>query len=320
MNPIIKLSIKTFGYLLFGCLIALLVSYSFSMIFSNYNSESYFLSIVDKHDKFQKRKTTNNLIVIGGSSNAFGINSTLLDSTLNMNTMNFGVHGDIGCAYWISEAMYEAKPGDVILVNFEYELTQENLVYGGKEIYQAFFQSNGGLFKYGTYTHLYNYLYFGGVVLRDNILSYKNNPAKNIDPVYHRKAFNEKGDIQSQSDFNKNNWSSCDDSTHFKRVKFIPHNGYIKRLLDLDDYCKNSDIDLLISFPPIAVSSFNENASDSLYQMLSETDLNLINHPLDGMLCDTLFVGTNYHLTKCGRNIYSKKLANAIKKALPANN
>ena len=206
MNPIIKLFLKSFGYLIFGCLIVYLLTYSCSIFFREKNSESYFLAIVDKHNNFQKRNTNNNLLVIGGSSNAFSINSRILDSTLSLNTMNFGVHGDIGCGYLISEAKYEAKPGDIILVNFEYELTQENFVYGGKEIYEAIFQSNGELFKYGTFTHVYNYLYFGGSVLRSTILRHINHSARETDPVYYRTAFDNTGDLQSQTIFRKNNW------------------------------------------------------------------------------------------------------------------
>lgn len=316
MKPILKFILNLTLHFLISSLIVCLILIALSFFYKDFNSESYLSSIVDKHNNFRNRETSNNLIVTGGSSNAFGINSQILDSVLNLNTMNFGVHGDIGCEYWISEAIYEAKPGDIVLVNFEYELSQESMFYGANDIYEAFFASSGKAIKYGTLTHFYNYFFHGGSIIRSNTLGYLKSTKTKKDPVYYRTAFDTKGDLQSQSFYNDSNWVSCNDSFHWSTSTFKPSLRYVKKLNDFNNYCKRENIRLLISFPPIAASAFNKQDTDELFEMFSIYDLQTINTPENSVLCDTLFIGTKYHLSKCGRDIYSRKLSLDIKNAL----
>jgi hypothetical protein len=320
MNQIVKFSIKYWIYLIISCVLIQIFNLFLAVVFEDRNSSSYFLSIIDKHNNFKKNKEEQNIIIIGGSSNAFGINSSLIESLTGLNIMNFGVHGDLGIEFYISEAKLEAKSNDIILANIEYELTGENAVYGNPELYQAIFESKGQILKYGNISHILNTYFFGGMILRNNILSYLNTPIPKTHDVYYRSAFDSKGDLQSQSTYQNNNLRICNSSDNFQEINFNPSKNYIKRLLSLEKHCSQNNITLYISFPPIASSSFNSKKSELLYDMLNNEKINLINYPNDGVLCDTLFSGTNYHLTKFGRDIYSTQLAYQIKEALGRKN
>ena len=316
MKQIVKLLRKTILFFIISCVFLQFLNLFFATVFEKRNYSSYFLSIIDKHINYNKNKKNKNLIIIGGSSNAFGINSYLIDSLTGLNTMNFGVHGDLGVEFMLSEGKFEADSNDIILANIEYELSNENVPYGGTELYQAIFESKGRILKYGKFQHVINTFFYGGLVLRNNILSYINAPKLHRHKVYFREAFDKRGDLQSQNTYNKNKFNVCHSSKNFQKSNFNPSKKYIKRLSFLENYCNKNNITLYISFPPIASSSYNFEKSELLFDMLCNENLNLINNPTDGVLCDTLFLGTNYHLTKFGRDIYSLSLANEINQAL----
>jgi hypothetical protein len=127
MKQINQFIIKSVSFGVIAVLVIAVLTYGISICFKQYKMHSYFLGVIDKHEIFEKRNTKNNLIIIGGSSNAFGIDSKEIQKALNIPVMNFGVHGDFGSEFYYSEAKKEAKSGDVVLANIEYELTSDSV-------------------------------------------------------------------------------------------------------------------------------------------------------------------------------------------------
>jgi hypothetical protein len=169
-----------------------------------------------------------------------------------------------------------------------------------------FFESNGKGFYYAEIGHYYNSFFQLGNVIRNNVLLYINKRTPEIDPIYNREAFDEYGDLQSQPF--KGGYENCNDPKNFRVSKFKPSNYFISHLIQLDEYCKKNDIKLLYSFPPIAKSAFNYKKATELYNRLLDAKIAVINKPENSTYCDSLFIGTNYHLCKEGRTIYISKL------------
>ena len=121
MKLINQLIIKTTGYIIITILVISISTYGISFFFENFFSHSYFLGVIDKHEIFKKRNSRNNLIIIGGSSNAFGIDSKEMQQALHVPVINLGVNAAFGAQFYFSEAKKEAKSGDIVLANLEYD-------------------------------------------------------------------------------------------------------------------------------------------------------------------------------------------------------
>src|SRR5688572_18841895 len=60
------------------------------------------------------------LLLAGGSATLFGVQAELIEQTLNYPTVNMGTHAGLGIAYILHLAKQAAKPGDTVLLAFEY--------------------------------------------------------------------------------------------------------------------------------------------------------------------------------------------------------
>jgi len=66
------------------------------------------------------------LLIVGGSNGLFGVDSNLLETSLEIPTVNLSIHAGLGLQYMLDEAKMYAKPGDIILLLLEYELVGDN--------------------------------------------------------------------------------------------------------------------------------------------------------------------------------------------------
>ena len=60
------------------------------------------------------------LLLVGGSATLFGIQAELIESTLNYPAVNLGTHAALGVRYMLHMARQAAKPGDAVVLAFEY--------------------------------------------------------------------------------------------------------------------------------------------------------------------------------------------------------
>jgi hypothetical protein len=60
------------------------------------------------------------LLLVGGSATLFGVQAELIEKTLSYPTVNMGTHAGLGIAYMLHLAKQAAKPGDTVVLAFEY--------------------------------------------------------------------------------------------------------------------------------------------------------------------------------------------------------
>lgn len=60
------------------------------------------------------------LIFMGGSNTAFGISSPMIEDSLGLHVINFGLHGGIGIRYPMEDALQYIRRGDIVVLQLEY--------------------------------------------------------------------------------------------------------------------------------------------------------------------------------------------------------
>jgi hypothetical protein len=119
-----KLTWRFFGALLIGFLLAFgatIVAFYFALGVPTETSRWVF-EINQKKRLLALQTASPKLLLVGGSATLFGISAREIESQTGYRTINLGTHAALGTNYILHEAQEAAKPGDIILLDLDYEL------------------------------------------------------------------------------------------------------------------------------------------------------------------------------------------------------
>jgi hypothetical protein len=81
----------------------------------------YLAAALDKAARLE-RVPPPRVLLVGGSSWAFGVNSAALERSLERPVVNLGLNGGLGLRYLLAQAAEAVRPGDLVLLSLEYPL------------------------------------------------------------------------------------------------------------------------------------------------------------------------------------------------------
>jgi hypothetical protein len=271
----------------------------------NPNAKNHYLaSIIDKMTLVDSIKTPK-LILMGGQSVAFGVDSDLLSRELEMPVVNLALDNKLGSDFMMNELKSKAKKGDVILVTLDYNVTSEGenetklLVSDFYEsanewiTYQSFFEPIVAFFSHK----------FEGIKLL-----FRHNPSQNSQDktsLYFRKAFDKNGDLISH--LNNQN-------TKFIASNLPTNTDFSKQIDDLNEleiFAKKQDIKILFTFASYSESGFEKNmmSIQKIEKQLNEkANFNIVGTAQYSVLDDALFFNNEYNLNSKGRKIFTYRL------------
>ena len=96
------------------------------------NQNSYLAALIDKHAILESTASPR-VIVIGGSSIAFGFDSELLTKRINMPVINLGLHAGLGLRFILNDIFPFVRSGDVVVIVSEYENFYNNVLEGNNQ-------------------------------------------------------------------------------------------------------------------------------------------------------------------------------------------
>lgn len=255
---------------------------------------SLFFAQIDK-DSLLQNNSSPRLILIGGSNLSFGIKSSILKDSLQVNPINTGISASLGLIYMLKHTLPFVQKNDLVIVVPEYEQFYGDLAYGKEELLRMLLDVKTDDFSHlnskqvisiGAYTPSYSFSKFKWTEYI--------NPELSI--VYSRSSFNEFGDAVA----------------HYK----LP-SVKIKAINTIDDDF-NSDIinelklfqnDILakgakfyISFPGTQKSTFDilKPFVDEVENALRKEHFSVLGIPEDYVYNDSLIFNSAYHLTEKG--------------------
>ena len=91
---------------------------------------TYLYAKIEK-DSLLKNTKDPRLILIGGSNLALGLNSQMINDSLNFIPINTGLDCNIGLSYMIKNAISYIKKNDIVILSLEYEQFYDKNIYGG---------------------------------------------------------------------------------------------------------------------------------------------------------------------------------------------
>lgn len=83
------------------------------------NENQYLCEYIHKLELLEKVDSPR-VVIIGGSSVAYGTDSRMISDSLGLHFINFGLHAGLGIKYPLEDYLNYMKKGDVVILQMEY--------------------------------------------------------------------------------------------------------------------------------------------------------------------------------------------------------
>jgi len=277
----------------------------------------YPAAIIGKYKRMDSLKDKNKILICGGSSSSYGINSFALGKELNLPVVNTSLAMSLGSHFHLNMTKDYLKKGDVIVYIPEYEFYYGN-EKGDDFLYTTAFYdpfiikdfSDEQQMKVVQESIRLSLEFFSGYVRR----SFSDDKQDNLQ--YRRESYNDIGDNISLVKVQNSRISPQIKNRYQKLKSSIISSKFIDFLSTFNKECKNKGVKLVLAFPPLEKSQFDNRFLSDINTIKKGTDLEFIGSPEDYLYDSELFYDSSYHLNGKGREIRSRKLINELKTRL----
>lgn len=276
--------------------------------------------------KYDRLESTNEkkLVIVSGSSAAFGIDSELIKESLGYEPVNFGLYANLGTKLMMDLSKVNINEGDIIVLAPEINSQTLSLYFNPETTAQAL----DGNFKMLKNIPSDEYESLIGAMWKLGVekLSYLSSGTKpeNVG-AYKKENFNEYGDNTYSRPFNEmtghGNDISFDFLTDYSDYVTTDYEEYIDYVNDYVAYAEKKGATVYFSFPPMnreAVMNLNsQNDIEEFYKNLCESlDCKVISNINDYILDEGYFYDSEFHLNDSGVTVRTVQLIDDIKREL----
>lgn len=294
----------------------ILISFAFGI--SPQYDDSFYGGMAIKYDRL-KGVSGRKVVIIGGSSLAFGLRSDLLEEQLGIPVVNFGLYANLGMKYMLDVAEDFIGKDDIVIVAPEQNAQALSLYFNA----EAVWCSVDGKYEILKKINRDNYADMLGKFLTFTSGKYgywKNKNKPNPAGVYNAKSFNEYGDIIYERPYNSMN-DGFDVSTPISFDNSVIADEFINYLNSYAKAVAKSGAKTFYAFSPMNVKALSSDSNQEKIQQYydyirDKLDITVIGNPLAHLLESDWFYDSNFHLNDAGAIYYTALLAQEIKAEL----
>ena len=259
------------------------------------------------------------VVVVGGSSVAFGIDSEAMERELGMPVVNFGLYATLGTKLMLDLSRANIGEGDVVILTPEMDAQTLSLYFNAETTWQAL-DSDRSMFGYVASedrASLVGAFYDYSITkLRYRMEGVTLSPAG----VYRADSFNAYGDIIYPRPYNimyESTGIAYDSTNRISLTPDIVDPDFISYVNEYIAFCKDRGASVYFAFCPMNRASLADGTTeDSLvafYDFLQRSlDCTLLNSPADTAYEENYFYDTNFHLNDAGVTLHTKELLTAL--------
>lgn len=253
------------------------------------------------------------IIVLGGSSVAFGLDSKTLSEKTGYPVINFGLYAALGTKIMLDLSKSNINEGDIVVLTPEIENDTLSLFFNADETWRAL-DTDLSMIRYigrDNYSDLAGkFISYAGDKWKYFALG---NKPEVLKAAYTLEAFNEYGDIVYPRPKNTMGKRGYDKTNPIRLLPEIIDEEFIKYLKDYVEFCEKRGATVVFSYPPMNKDALIEGTTDeSVAQfetfMKENIPCEIISSINDYLLDATLFYDTNFHLNDRGVPVRTEKL------------
>ena len=310
-----KKIIMLMGLLVFAVILIPIILICFAFGLAPQYDESFYGGMKIKYNRLKSIEKSK-IVVIGGSSVAFGLRSDIMENELKMPVVNFGLYANLGTKYMLDVAKDYIKEGDIVIIAPEQNSQALSLYFNAEAVW---YTADG---NYGVLSDVAGDN-FGDMAKEflsfvSGKFGYWQSGGKPCpDGVYNVHSFNNYGDIEYARPYNiMTNYYDAGMAISFKQdvigKDFINYiNAYGKDII-------SKGATVLYSFCPMNIDALDEESDDKTQKqyydyLTSELNFPVIGSPETHLIDSNWFYDSNFHLNDAGAVYYTTLLAQELK-------
>lgn len=278
--------------------------------------ESYYAALPLKTERLENTDSPR-VVVIGGSSVAFGIDSKLIEQELGMPCVNFGLYAAFGLKPMLDLSQKHLREGDIVVIAPEITGQMYSAYIGYDYLLQAFEAKPGELIGLGME-------YYPGLL--KSLPDYVKQAGKLNDQggapvagVYSLQAFDSFGDIVYAREENMMAQGYSQDNLP-ELTDGIVTDDFLEMINDYVKAAERKGARAVFSYCPLNALSAEKTDEQKRADFESALQAGLdcpVLAPLEDYILDEgFFYDSNYHLNDTGARYYSLRLVSNIQRLL----
>ena len=292
--------------LMFACF-AVLVCIVTSLLAHPYMEKKGRGSVIDKNQRLASLSSPK-IVLVGGSNVCYGINSQLLQDSLNMPVVDMAINADVGMLFYFNQVKPYIHKGDIVIGIPEYGADKR--FWGDESMYELAIAEGKNLqtITFMQWLRLPMYL---GTIIKDNyniIFSDKNAIVNN-----GRKLYDSLGDYEGHHGSTLN-LATLKENREIGKTGESIDPAYVSIVKDFDRYCRARSAMYLESFPVYAKAQYNKSYTEALIKELE--GIHFIGSPQKYLYDYNQLYDSPNHLIFSMRNERTMKLIEDVKKEM----
>lgn len=264
------------------------------------------------------------VVVIGGSSVAFGLDSEMMEEHLDMKVVNFGLYADLGTKIMMDLSKSNINKGDIIVIAPELNAQTLSLYFNADTALQAI--DGNWLMVKNIGTDNYEALIGASWRFAGEKLEYLisgDRPGANIEGAYRKDCFNKYGDNTFDRPYNtmKNIEKSIklDFRTKYDDGVTSDYERFIAYVNEYTAYCNFKGATVYFSFAPMCDTAMDDyNTAENIYNfyrnLCSSLDCRVISDINRYIMDEGYFYDSEFHLNNAGVTVRTVQLIDDIKR------
>lgn len=265
------------------------------------------------------------LVIVAGSNVLFGISCQMLDEATGLPCVNAGTYAGLGLDYILNRAHSLVKPGDIVLLSFEYELYQDNGAPSAQLIDYVFSRDPKYLLAldFTRKTYFITWISYERLVLG---IAAKLKFTQPITVGYQSQALNKYGDETSniKSNITEIKKQMVEQAKPIEADVNVVTKYSQKSIGDFIKWCENQQIKVLVTWPgTLWFENYTEKKKQEYFKSLEyfyrQKGVAILGKPRDFMYNKSMFYDTSYHLNEQGVKQRTHKIISLLRPYLKSN-
>lgn len=295
------------------------ISFALPPVFDN----TFLGELSDKYELLNSTDTQK-LVVVGGSSVAFGLDSEMAEEELGMKVVNFGLYANLGTKIMMDLSRSNINEGDIIVL--APELNDQTLsMYFNAETAMQTLDGNWGLtdgIGDDNYTDLLGELWSFAAKKLGYLIS---GSAPESDEAYQPRWFNANGDNDYDRPFNVmtevEQTITLDYRVDTADGITSEYEEFVDYVNEYVEYCRARGATVYFSFAPMNAAALTDyNTDEHIYEfyenLCSSLNCRVISNINDYIMDEGYFFDSEFHLNNDGVVVRTVRLIDDIKREL----